>query len=473
MADPQAPSTPGDSLDRTELRAYPLVEALLHRRSRRFAPGLELSAPLAYRSTDPPKPLTLDEEAALAFAACGVTGYALAELPYAPDTGAPAGGNIMVNFVGRTVASGHALHYVTLFVINDEGAWMLKRPQDYPRGEIPALIQAARNHRFADLYQQARIRIADRRVDVPRQVPVTPPFNQWAANRPGTTYFLPVNEFTEDYLNVLLAAFSEDFGYFFVDDRQRFRPAGIGRFARSKGGHLEDDPRKGLVATVSFLETWLYEFAAIEQGGILQNLALMTQALGLGGFPHFAAHPWAWFETLGFRMAAVPFATTIGAGPVMRRVLQLTGNNVDVPTAVGLERDGRVLFKPFCPPYYRTMAEAVHAFIEYKFAEGSGTLRDGGAVTGWQDGAAVQRAIPRYSDRAVAATIAYCEYVYGRYGRFPATSGPFRTVLAHQAHHLDLAFYRRYYRPDVLSDTQWTHEECWHESREGESGGSG
>ena len=31
---------------------------------------------------------------------------------------------------------------------------------------------------------------------MPRQVPFAVPFNQWSANRPGTSYFLPVNEFT-------------------------------------------------------------------------------------------------------------------------------------------------------------------------------------------------------------------------------------------------------------------------------------
>jgi hypothetical protein len=33
-----------------------------------------------------------------------------------------------------------------------------------------------------------------------------------------------------------------------------------------------DDPAAGRVATVGFVESWLYEFAAIEQGAILQNL---------------------------------------------------------------------------------------------------------------------------------------------------------------------------------------------------------
>jgi hypothetical protein len=191
----------------------------------------------------------------------------------------------------------------------------------------------------------------------------------------------------------------------------------------------------------------MYEFAAIEQGGILQNLGLMAQALGLGGFPHSAAHPFSWMQALGFRMETAPFSRTIGAGRVMKGLLKLLNKDAPVPTAVGLEREGDVLLKPFCPPYYRTMEQAVLAFVDYKYAQGSGTLRDGGAATAWRDGAAVQAGIPRYSDQAIVATIAYCEYVYRRYGRFPAASGPFRTVLAYQAHHLDPEFYGRFYMP--------------------------
>jgi hypothetical protein len=438
------------------LLRYPLLDALIERRSRRFGRGMRLNGgPLAYTSTYPAKPLTREEEAALAFAGCGVTGYALAELPYETgDMPEASSGNIMTHFVGRTVASGDAMHYVILFVLNDEGVWMLRRPQDYPRTEIPALIQAARDHRLVELYERSRVRIADGRVDVPREVPFVAPFNKWAANVPGSTYFLPVNEFTAIYINVLLSAFSDEFRFFAVDERHRFTPAGIAPFARSRGGHLSDDPRAGRLATIDFFETWLCEFAAIEQGGILQNLALMTQALGLGGFPHFAAHPVIWFDTLGFRMETIPFSRTVGAGPVIKGLLRAMGKDIPVPTAVGLEVGGEVLIKPFCPPYYRNMEEAVLAFVDYKYAQGQGTFRDGGATTGWRDGAAVQARIPPYSDKTIAATIAYCEYVYQRYGRFPAKSGPFRSILAHQAHHLDLDFYEKFYRPDALSETQ-------------------
>ena len=442
-----------------QLARYPLLDALIDRRSRRFGRGMRLNGgPLAYTSAYSPKPLTLQEEAALAFAACGITGYALAELPYETgDMPDASSGNIMTHFFGRTVASGDAMHYVILFVLNDEGVWMLRRPQDYPRSEIPALIQAAHDHTLVALYERSRVRIAERRLDMPREVPFAAPFNKWSANLPGTTYFLPVNEFSAIYINVLLSAFSEEFAFFAVDERRRFQPAGIAPFGRSRGGHLYDDPSAGRFATISFLETWLCEFAAIEQGGILQNLALMTQALGLGGFPHFAAHPFIWFQTLGFRMEAIPFSRTVGAGPVTTGLLKAMGKDIPVPTAVGLEVGGEVLIKPFCPPYYRNMEEAVLAFVDYKYAQGQGTFRDGGAVTGWRDGAAVQSRIPPYSDKAIAATIAYCEYVYGRYGRFPAKSGPFRSILAHQAHHLDLDFYEKFYRPDALSETQRQH----------------
>jgi hypothetical protein len=363
----------------------------------------------------------------------------------------------MTHFVARTVASGDAMHNTTLFVLNDGGTWMLKRPQDYRREEIASLSQAAREHRLVELFEKSRIRIAEERLDVPRKLPFVAPFNKWGANLPGTTYFLPVAECSALYINILLSAFGEDFGYFVVDERNRFKPPGIARFARSKGGHLHDDPGEGRLATIGFLETWLYEFIAIEQGGMLQNLALMTQALGLGGFPHFAAHPFIWFQTLGFRMQEIPFSRTIGAGPLTKRLMSVLGKDLPVPTAVGLEQDGETLIKPFCPPYYRNMEEAVLALVDYKYEQGKGTFRDGGDATGWQDGARVQAGIPTYSDEAIAATISYCEYVYERYGRFPANSGPFRTVLAHQAHRLDPDFYERFYHSEALTQTQRRH----------------
>jgi hypothetical protein len=427
--------------DTKQLETYTLLNAMIDRRSRRFAPGMTLDGgPLSFQSRLSPEPLNEEEEAALAFAACGITGHALAELPYRsgkrPESG---GGNIMTHFIGRTVASGDAMHNSTVFVINDHGAWLLKRPQDYPREEISQFVGDAHAHRLVDLYRKARIGIADKRVEVPREMPFVAPFNKWSANVAGTTYFLPIAELSALYINVLLSAFDHDFAFFVVDDHQGYQPAGIGRFARAAGGHLENDPARGRVATISFMETWVCEFVAIEQGAMHQNLGLMSSALGLGGFPHFAAHPFIWPLVLGFRMENVSFNKLSGAPP------DRSGDLI-VPTPVGLERDGKILIKPFCPPYYRDMEEAVLAFVDYKYAPGRGTFRDGGNSTAWCDGKRVQSEIPRYSDEAIAATVQYCKYVYEQYGRFPMNGGPFRTLLAYQAHRLDPDFYAKFYK---------------------------
>jgi hypothetical protein len=445
------------------LAGYPLLDALTNRRTRRFGSGMRLpGGPLAYAGTHPVQPLSLAEEAALAFAACGITGHVLADLPFeGGDEPEAGGGKVMTHLVGRTVPSGEAMHSVSLFVANDEGLWLLKRPQDYPRGDVGALAQAARDRTLLDLFQAARIRLADRRPDVPRDPRYVPSFNAWSANVPGTTFFVPVNELTALYINVMLAAFDEP-GYFVVDERNRFQPAGVGRFARSRGGHLHDDPAAERIGTVGLTETWLCEFTAIEQGAMLQNLGLMAQALGLGSSLYLAGHPHRWLQALGFRMRDVRLSNTFGAGRPLRLLLRALGKDPPLPTAVGLEAAGGALLKPFCPPYYPTMAAAVRAFVDYKFGEGSGTLRDGGGATAWRDGAAVQAGIPRHSDRAIAATIAYCEYIHGRYGRFPALGGPFRTILAFQAHHVDPEFYDRLYRPEALSETQRHHQERWH-----------
>jgi hypothetical protein len=436
----------------SRLSSYPLLEALLQRRSRRFGKGMKLNGgPLAFESHQPPERLSMDEEAALAFAACGITGNALAELPYQtgglPDAG---GGNIMKQFVGRTAPSADALHTVTVFYTNDSGTWMLRRPQDFPPAEIADLVGTARQHQLQQLLERSRVRISGERRDVPRELPFVPPFNRWSANVPGSTYFIPVNELTALYINILLSCFSPDFNYFIVDERRGFRPAGIGRYARSRGGELYDNPGDGRFMTIGFLESWLFELAAVEQGAVVQNLGLMSQALGLGGFPHFAAHPFGWTRALGFRLLEPRFSRSIAASPFVKCALKMLGRDICLPTAVGLEVDGNVLIKAYCPPYYRSMEEAVLAFVDTKFAPRTGSFRDGGQGTGWRDGATVQAAIPEYSDATIQATIDYCEYVYGRYGRFPAACGPFRTVLAYQAHRIDPEFYARFYRPEAV-----------------------
>ena len=111
------------------LEQFSLLTALRERRSRRFGLGMKIpGGPLAYQSIHPPKPLTEDQEAALVFAACGITGHALADLCYTKD----GGGNIMAGLVARTIASGDGLQTVALIVTNDQATYLIRRPRELP-----------------------------------------------------------------------------------------------------------------------------------------------------------------------------------------------------------------------------------------------------------------------------------------------------------------------------------------------------
>ena len=432
------------------IRQFPLLSALHDRRSRRVGFGMSIpSGPLAFTSRHAPRALSESEEAALVFAASGVTGHALADLCYGPA----GGGGIMAGWVARTIASGDGLQTVALVVINDAGTYLVRRPREMPPGEIGKLIELGKRGEYTELYQRTRVKLRDGRASTPTDPLFNINANRWSAHAPGTTYFLPVNDTTFMYVNGLLEIFNESTGAFVLDERNHFQPAGLGRFARSRGGHLEDDPRKGRVATVRQVEQFVTEFVTAEQGMMLQNLGLMSQALGLGGFPNFANHEFGWFQALGFTLQQMPASQYLGMSPLAAFAMKFLKKDFSVPFPVGLERNGELLLKPFCPPHYPSMSAAVQAVADAKFGKG-GIFRGHPAGNAWPRNEEITKAVAPVSEKAVAATAAFCEYLWKRYGRFPVYLTPYRTVLGFQACHLDAEFYDRFYRPEALPVTQ-------------------
>jgi len=452
----------GDSNERQSkenLTQYPLLAALMGRRSRRFGRGMQIEeGPFTYKSAHAPQPLSEEEEAALAFAAGGVTGYALADLAY----GVGQGGSMLAGLVGRTIASPDSVNTVSLVVTNDDATYLIKRPRDFTPVERLELIEMARRGELAELYRRSRIKIMDGRAAPPVVPGENFNINKWSLYAKGGSYFLPVNSMTGLYINVLLEAFDPSMGLMAFDERRWFQPAGVGKFAMNKGGHLDNDPKDGRVFTIAALESSLKESVAVEQGMMLQNLGLMTQAMGLGGFPNYARHPYSWFEALDFRMTQASASLLFGGSYLLSRILKLIGRQMLIPIPLGLERDGEVLLKPYCPPYYPSMEAAVHAFVERKFGP-QGVYR-GGAEEGsdWKDPKAVTADIKPPNDQAIAATVAYCEYVYKRYGTFPVFSAPYRTAIGYQATHVDVEFYDRFFKPEALTSAQRQHQADWH-----------
>lgn len=448
------------------LERHGLMEALRGRRSRRFSAGMSIPrGPLAHESGLAPRPLNEEEQAVLAFAACGITGAALADWPYAEGTG----GHSMARAVGRTASSPDAVQSAAVFVIDDEATWLARRPQDLEPTVLAEVIERSRAGRYVDAWRAMRVRIADGRLAPPRDPPFNFNANRWSLYAEGTTYFLPVSSLTFGFINVLLELLSAANGFFLVDERRMFQPAGLKRFARSRGGHLDDDPRNGKALPLAYFERTGVEMMVAEQGMILQNLGLACHAMGLSGFPHYAQHDEAWFEALGFRLEQMPLTEFMAVPFPASAVSKITGKNPTMSYPVGLEHDGEVLLRSHSPPYFASMRAAVEAVLTEKFGPGGiyaggepGVYRHRDAAEGWEDPDRTTRDVPGFAEDQVAAAVAVTEYIWDRYGRYPATYPPFHTALGFQAGHVDHDFYRAHYRPEALGDSHRTHDDDWH-----------
>jgi hypothetical protein len=151
---------------------------------------------------------------------------------------------------------------------------------------------------------------------------------------------------------------------------------------------LYDKPEEGRTPAVSTLEMSLIEIVTFEQGTVLQNLRLTAQALGLSAFPNFARHESGWFEALGLRMDHMPASRYLSAIRRLPRHWACSSVTPDTPYPQGLEHDGKVLTKSYCPPYYPSMREAVLAVVDSKFGP-QGFYHGQATSSSWREGESV------------------------------------------------------------------------------------
>ena len=366
---------------------------------------------LSYRSAHEPVPLTAEEEAYIVFAASGFTGYALAEQPFGHEEPERGGGNIMESPFARTIASPDAVGSAILFVLNDDGAFQIRRPRDYPKESPPELVELARRHEFVELYERPKIRVADRRPEIVDHPPYTPPFNRFSANQPGSTYFILVSDPTPFVFSLLFMLLGEGMAFCIFDERNGYRPAGLKRFMRSKGGHLHDDPNDYRVGSILDFESYIMELAGVEQGLMLQNMHLAAEALGLGGFPHYGAQRYQWLEVLGFRMEDIPLSQAHAPGTCDDCGHERAGKEPDPPAAArpgGRRRgDGEAVL-----PALVRVDGGGHARVHRAEVRRGRKLQSMAPQARWLDTPGVQAGIDRHSQKNVDAVVAYVEYVY-------------------------------------------------------------
>ena len=405
-----------------------LVDLLGQRKTRRFGCGMELPAgPLQHRSELPPIPLSPAETEYLLFAGVGATGPHLADMQYAKRARCEDGqGMAIMNFQGRTVPSACAAQTTKLFMTNDEGLYFVAGVSHPDSGQPPDLT----------LLQEGRL-------EIPRRLPYMLSFNQWYANRPGTLYFMPVTEVARVYLNLLLVLLSEEYGYYIVDSDQGDVSCGLDQFRKSRGGHLHDDLSTNRVLTLRDLDAGICDTALHEQAMVGQNLFLMQQAIGLGGGIHNVG---SGRHLLGLEPQIYPgLGFTFSKSPMQN----VRPNPVGIPG----------VWEGVCPPFVASMEEAVLNLVASKF--GAGGIYANPSKRPWMGQEGGPGIVP-HDQRAIDATISFCNYVYRTYGRFPAHVDAFKSVIAFQAHHVDVGFYDRFYPGESLPQGHRDHLGTWH-----------
>lgn len=461
----------------TELMQYPLMRALVERRTRRLARGTSLEAGrLSWRSKNAPLPLSELEEAIL-IGSLGVTGVTMHDGPLEKKGGQELG-TPFLNAMARTASSADNCQATSFFMVNDEGIWLLK----YPMGrkaldslrDLPPRWSDWNERDWVDAARAVKLRISEKRLDFPREYPYYLGWNAQISNVPGTTVFFPVVDCTWQYINAVAILTSEPDGRrpLFVDDWRRFHPKGLVEWLAHIGGMLglmERIPyhpigglkwirngfvNKDHVGPIGFGGALRTEYECLLQ---MQNLQLVGQALGLGGWIHgsvfppyiYQRDPEKGWHGLGFRM--VPCERTPRPTPPVP---------ASQPNPVGI--DG--VLEGLCPPYVSSMDEAVDRVIEAKYgAQGAyGDVRVFGRP--YRDPSRAEdylRNASHFSKRCVAYTKDVCNYIYDTYGRFPAHVDAFYTTgMWVQFSHLEMEYYEAFYDLEQFR-RQAAHAAAW------------
>ncbi len=433
--------------------SYPLFEAIFSRRSRRISVGIK-SVPagsLSYSSDKKPQPLSEVEEALL-IAVLGLTGTTMPDMPLEDEHGGSLLGTPMLSARGRAAASPDNAQGTSFVMTNDSGTYLLRNVGADAGAQSPADSQRT----LVELASRAKVKLSDKRLDFPREVPAYFGRNRYVSNLPGTTVFIPIVDLTRQYINGIMFLLSQKDGArpYFIDDWNFYRAAGCRHWARS--GFLNKDIKipLGLAGTMRI---------PIEADLLLQNLFLAVQALGLGGWIH--ACP------IGPILLGAPdFRDRFGPGLGFRfekpdifwrkLLIPITPLPAWQANPVGL--DG--LLEGCCPPYHETMDAAVDAVVAAKYGPDGVYSDPDNFADSFGEGNADLFLAQASHVRAdiIECTKDICNYIYKTYGRFPAHVDAFHVPgVCLQAHHIDLDYYDSIFR-NAYSDLHRDHDRNWH-----------
>lgn len=414
-----------------DLAQFPLVEALLGRRSRRFALGDEIpDGPLTYRSVHDPLPLSDLERMLVLSAMGGTTGWHYGitrNARYAPHLANYAGAA-----AGRTFPSAAGFHTTELFFTDDAGTYF------FPTRDAGALVDPSRDGvtpaLMVERHRQRIRRLSDHRVFLPREEPFMEGHNTWCVNVPGSLLVIPVADIAQHAIAGL--CFLLQNGYCLYDDVNGRAIPGMEEFAEL----VDLEAPYPLV----FFEQYMLAEAVAELASACYAGTLMLQAIGLGGWMFDGIDR---FSMLG--ASGDPEVPGLG-------FRYDEDERWSTPNPTGLPG----VFEASCPPHYPDMAAAVEAFAERKFGAGGPFNRD--TPGAWTDSPGVRGSAEVHSPAFKACVAHQAQYLYDTFGKFPATVPTVMILNYLQAHHLDLDFYDRFFTSGAYLRTHAEHVRRWH-----------
>ena len=418
-----------------EISNFGLVDAILGRRSRRFFKGAEIpDGVFAYKSKHAVVPLS-ELEKLLVVSACG-SNTSWHHMIYRGERYAPYLSNYSGAAGGRSFPSAAGFHTSKTFFTDDEGVYVLD-DRDAPafgeRGPDGSLdLQTILNE------AGKRIRkLKNSRLDLPAEVPFTEAHNTWVANHTGTLLVIPVGDVAQHTLLGLCYLLQN--GSVITDDINKRSIPGIERF----GGIVDVKNAWPL----SLVEQLCLNEVTVELSCSCYAGTLMLQAMGLGGwmfdgldsFAVLGASGDPKISGLGFRYdidKRWPYANPTGLPGVM---------------------------ESFCPPHYPDMRRAVEAVVQRKFGLGGPFHRD--TPGPWKDSAKVRSSAQVHSEEFKECIGLQAQYIYDTFGKFPGSVPSMFVIMYLQAHHLDLEFYDKFYKPGAYLETHANHMTKWHSTK--------
>jgi hypothetical protein len=411
--------------------SFPLLAALTGRRARRFPLGASIpDGPLEFSSSHDPMPLSELEQHLLLTAAAGNTGWHYAIIRnarYAPHLSNYAGAA-----GGRTFPSAAGFHTTELFYTDDDGVYFFPTRDAPAQGErnadgsldVDALVAAHRS----------RVRkLADGRLDLPREEPYIEGHNTWCVNTPGSTLLIPVGDLAQHH--VLVLCYLVQNGYCIFDDVNGQKIPGIERFSKLVD---VDEPYP-----LSFVEQLSLAELTVELATSCYAGALTLQAMGLGGWMFDGIDPFSMLGAAGDDVRGLGFRYDVDE----RRPL---------PNVTGLPG----VLEGHCPPHFPDMRAAVESVAERKFGAGGPFNKE--TPGAWKDSAKVRGAAEVHSEEFKECVALQAQYTYDTFGKFPGTVPSIHVLMYLQAHHLELDFYDQHFEPGAYLSTHADHMRDWH-----------